>query len=113
MDHAMGNPRVAEPINLNAGMTLGCHGGVCCVRGHGERCGTSWDLAPQEHHMGIILAPGDDPGGPWKQQDGHEVVQNRLFIDFGVMLGSCFEIFSEAWLTNKSGLFPGRFFIDF
>ena len=36
---------------------------------------------------GAILAPRDHPGGPWEQQDGHELVWSRIFIDFGVILG--------------------------
>ena len=31
-----------------------------------------------------ILAPRDHPGGLWEQQDGLEVVNNRIFVDFGV-----------------------------
>ena len=34
-----------------------------------------------------ILVPRDHPAGPWEQQDGHEVVRNMMFIDFGVILG--------------------------
>ena len=34
-----------------------------------------------------ILAPRDRPGAPWKRQDGHELLQNRIFNDFGVILG--------------------------
>ena len=36
---------------------------------------------------GTILAPWDHPGGPWKQQDGHEVVRNKISIDFGIIFG--------------------------
>ena len=32
-----------------------------------------------------ILAPRDHPGGPWEQQDGREVANNRIFVDFGVI----------------------------
>ena len=34
-----------------------------------------------------ILAPRDHPGGPWKQQDGHEIANNRTFVDLGVISG--------------------------
>ena len=34
-----------------------------------------------------ILAPRDHPGGQWKQQDGFEVLDNRILLDFGVILG--------------------------
>ena len=27
--------------------------------------------------LGTILAPRDDPWGPWEQQDGHELVRNK------------------------------------
>ena len=29
-----------------------------------------------------ILAPRDRPGGPWEQQDGREVANNRISGDF-------------------------------
>ena len=54
------------------GSTLGDHFGVSAT----------WEA---------ILAPRDHPGGPWEQQDGHEVVRNRIFIDFGVIVGPYFE----------------------
>ena len=34
-----------------------------------------------------MLALRDNPGGPWEQQDRHEVFWNRIFIDFGVIWG--------------------------
>ena len=40
-------------------------------------------LAPWE----AILAPRDQPGGPWEQQDGQEVVNDRFFVDLGVISG--------------------------
>ena len=33
---------------------------------------------------GVILATRGHPGRPWEKQDGHEVVGNMMFIDFGV-----------------------------
>ena len=39
--------------------------------------------APRE----AILAPRDHPGGPWEQQDGPEVVNNRVLVDFVLVLG--------------------------
>ena len=36
---------------------------------------------------GGILAPRDHPGGPWEQQDGFEVVDKRILVDFGIILG--------------------------
>ena len=29
------------------------------------------------------------PGGPWEQQDGHKVVQNRIFIDLVMIWNPC------------------------
>ena len=66
---------------------------------------TFWDsiFATREHlggpfwHLGSTLgsyfgvsgAPWEaiwyletTPGGPWEQQDGHEVANNRIFVDF-------------------------------
>ena len=61
------------------------------------------------------MAPREHLGGPWEQQDEHEVVLNRIFIDLGVILGPYFKTFleTEAWSFNlSSGLFPGHFFVD-
>ena len=56
-------------------------------------------LAPRDH-FGIsgapweaILAPRDHPGGPWEQQDGHEVARHRIFVDFGVISGRAYASF--------------------
>ena len=43
---------------------------------------------------GAILAPRDHPGGPWEQQDGHEVANDRIFVDFGVISGPIYIGFS-------------------
>ena len=40
-----------------------------------------------EAHWEAILAPRDHPGGPWEQQDGHEVANDRIWADFGVISG--------------------------
>ena len=37
-----------------------------------------------------ILASQGFFGGPWKKQEGHEGVQNKIFIDFDSILGLCF-----------------------
>ena len=36
---------------------------------------------------GAILAPRNHPGEPWGQQYGFEVVNNRIFVDFGMISG--------------------------
>ena len=51
------------------GSTLGNHFGV--------------SEAPWE----AILAHRDHPGEPWEQQDGHEVTNNMILVDFGVISG--------------------------
>ena len=40
-----------------------------------------------------ILAPRDHPGGPWEQQDAHEVANNRMFVDLGMISGLVFVSF--------------------
>ena len=40
--------------------------------------GVSWE---------IVLAPRDHLGGPWEQQDGHEVARHRILVDFGMISG--------------------------
>ena len=57
------------------GSTLGSHFGV--------------SEAPWE----AILAPRDHPGGPWEQQDGHEVANDRIFVDLGMISGLVSVIF--------------------
>ena len=46
---------------------------------------------------GVILAPRDHPGGPWEQQDGLEVVNNRICVDFGMILGL---VYVSFWVHN-------------
>ena len=61
---------------------------------------------------GAILAPRDRSGGPWEQQDGLEVVNNRTCVDFGVISGF---VYIGFWVKNALqivlfvGLFPGHF----
>ena len=71
--------------------------------------GTPWEaiLASREHlgrpfwhlgtNLGAILAPRDHPGGPWEQQDGHSVANNRIFVDFGMVLGL---VSVSFWIQN-------------
>ena len=62
----------------------------------GSNFGTSG--APWE----AILAPRDHPGGPWEQQDGHEVANNRIFVDLGVILGLVYVSFwSSKCVKNR------------
>ena len=65
--------------------------------------------------MGAILAPRHQPGGPWEQQDGFEVVDNKIFVDFGMILGPVYDFFGDQNTLNcfLPGLFPGHFFIAF
>ena len=53
----------------NLGSTLGSHFGIS---------GARWEA---------ILGPWDHPGGPWEQQDGHEVANNRILVDLGMISG--------------------------
>ena len=46
-----------------------------------------------------ILAPGDHPGGPWEQQDGHEVANNMILIDSGVISGRVSVVF--VWVKFR------------
>ena len=46
-------------------------------------------LAP----WGTILASRENPGNPGEQRDGYAGVRNRIFIDFGLIFGPCFESF--------------------
>ena len=57
------------------------------------------------------MALWDHPGGPWEQQDGHEVANNRIFVDFGVISGLVYVSFEATCLKKLffSGLFPDIF----
>ena len=46
-----------------------------------------------------ILAPRDQPGGPCEQQDGHEVANDRIFVDFGMISGL---VYVSFWGSNWS-----------
>ena len=66
------------------------------LRSHFGVSGAPWEA---------ILAPRDHPGGPWEQQDGHEVVNNRIFIDFGVISGLVYVIFWDSKCLKVSFIF--------
>ena len=58
------------------------------------------------------LAPWDHPGGPWEQQDGHEVARHRILVDFGVISGLVYVSFWVSkcvFLFLCLGLFSVRF----
>ena len=46
---------------------------------------------------GAISAPRDHPGEPWEQQDGFEVVENRIFIDLGMIWGF---VYVSCWVSK-------------
>ena len=78
-------------------------------------------LFPRGCHLGALVrpfwhlggvAPWENLGGPWEQQDGLYGVRYRIFMDLEVILGVYFErsLGTEAWNFNlSSGLFPGHF----
>ena len=49
-----------------------------------------------------VLASRTHPGGPWEQQDGHEVANDRIFVDFGVISGSVYVSFSGSKCLKNS-----------
>ena len=59
------------------------------------------------------MAPRGHPGGPWEQLDGLEVVDNRILLDFEVILGLVYGSFWGSTIKQKffvSGLFPLHLF---
>ena len=75
--------------------------------GHFGTSGARW---------GAILAPWDHPGGPWEQQDGFGVVNNRILLDFAMILGLVYGSFWGPKLLQIRffpGLLAGHIFIDF
>ena len=59
--------------------------------------GTPEIILTSEAPRGSILAARDNLGEPWELQDGHEVVQNRIFIDLGILLGPMHISFLTSW----------------
>ena len=45
------------------------------------------DFGISEAPWEVILSPRDHPGGPWEQQDGHEVANDRILVDFELIAG--------------------------
>ena len=63
-----------------------------------------------------ILAPRDHPGKPWEEQDGHEVANDRIFVDFGVISGLVcigFQVHNALKIVLFLGLFLGHLFSGF
>ena len=60
---------------------------------HFGTSGAPWDA---------IFAPRNHPGGPWEKQDGHEVANNRIFVDLGVISGL---VSVSFWVQNALEFF--------
>ena len=69
------------------GSTLGSHLGTS---------GASWEA---------ILAPRDHPGKPWEEQDGHEVANEQIFVDFGMISGLIMLFFSDPKCLKNRVIF--------
>ena len=53
------------------------------------------------------MAPRDNLGGAWEQQDGHEVANNRILVDLGGISGPIYVGFSgPKCLKNRFMLKP-------
>ena len=64
----------------------------------------------------VILAPRGHPGGPWEQQDGREVANNRIFVDLGVISGPVLCQFEGSKMLKNRFIFrlvSRSFVIDF
>ena len=51
------------------------------------------------------MALRDHPRGPWEQQDGYEVVNDRIWVDFGMILGLVYGSFRVSKWIKKSVMF--------
>ena len=83
-----------EPF-CHLGSTLGSNFGTS---------GTPWDA---------VFAPRDHPGGSWEQQDGHELANNMIFVDLGVISGLVyvgFQVQNAVNIVLFLGLFLCYFF---
>ena len=74
--------------------------------------GTSREhLGRQFWHLGSTLGchfgTSGPPGGPWEQQDGHEVTRHRILVDLGVSSGL---VYVECLKKRFSARFAFRFF---
>ena len=56
--------------------------------GHFGTSGAPWEA---------ILAPRDHPGRPREEQDGHEVANDGIFVDFGMISGP---VSVSFWVQN-------------
>ena len=56
------------------------------------------------------MTPRDHPGGPWEQQEGHEVARHRTFVDLGVISGLVYVSFWISKCVKK--LFIFRFVLN-
>ena len=66
--------------------------------------------------MGSILAFRDHSGGPWEQEDGHEVANNRILVDFELISGLVYVSFGTSQCVKIVlflNFFPGHLCIDF
>ena len=80
-------------------------------RGRGASILLFWETisAPREHPGGPFLAPQDNPGRPWEQQDGLEMVLYGILFDFGLILGPVYINFWSS-RTLKFRFFGGSCF---
>ena len=89
----------------------------CSSGSHFGISGAPWgaNFGTSGTHWEAIWAPRDYPGGPWEQQDGHEVACHRILVDFGLISGPVSVSFSNFKCVSflLSGSFLGHFFIDF
>ena len=60
-----------------------------------------------------VLAPRDHPGGPWEQQDGFEVVNNRILVDLGIISGHVYVSFFGFKMLEISFCFLACFQVNF
>ena len=87
---------------------------TCPLRATTSAAGPFWE--PCWHlgsalggHFGIsgapweaILAPRDHTGKRWDEQDGHEVANDRLLVDFGMICGVyLYRFFGSKMLKNR------------
>ena len=74
---------------------------------HFSTSGALWEL---------IFAPWGHLGGPWDQQDGFEMVNNRILVDFGVIREL---VYVSFWVSKclqnlvLFGMVSRSFLIDF
>ena len=78
-------PSAAGLLCLLGIVTWGLGHSMWHSRGHFGTSGAAWGIGISGAPWGGILILRKHAGGPWEQQDGHEVANDKIFGDSGMI----------------------------